>query len=290
MNPFASFILQRLHRCLLLGLLLSGPVFAQTDDAPPASSHDGPAYVTQARKAIDDVLAKPEFDRTRIVKRPKLKELPPEKNNSLLDAFLKWLDKLFQGNSQSEPQSKSKSDSRTKSKSSDSSKKSSSDLGQIFAQSGQMILWLLAFVLIALLVIYSRHWLPFFGWRRSRADSLSSIRQVDSVLEFTEMLPEDIATVAERYWNEGKKVKALSLLYRGTIELLTAHHRIDFPQGATEEEIRLLVGSALPSLKEDFGSIARAWLRLAYAHRPPADIVDLLAGFSRLRQAGGTVS
>ncbi|MCL2161269.1 MAG: DUF4129 domain-containing protein [Betaproteobacteria bacterium] len=281
----ASVIL-RLHRCLLLGLFLSGPVFAQTGDAPSASGHDSPAYVTQARKAIDDVLAKPEFDRTRIIKKPKLKELPAEEDNGLLDAFLKWLDKLLQDNSQSESQS----DSRSKPKSSDSSRKSSNDLGRVFAQSGQMILWLLAFVLIALLVIYSRHWLPFFGWRRSRADSMSSIQQVDSTLESAEALPEDIATVAERYWNEGQKVKALSLLYRGTIELLTAHHCIDFPQGATEEEIRLLVGSALPSLKEDFGSIARAWLRLAYAHRPPADIVDLLAGFSRLRQAEGTAS
>jgi len=275
MKPCAPFILQWFNRCLLLLLLLSGPVSAQTINAPPTPDHPAsvsgrasPAYVSQARKTIGDVLAEPEFDRTRIVKAPKLKESPNDKEKGVFDAFIEWLTKLLRGDS----------------------KNTLSNGNQTLALAGQVVLWLLAFGLVALLAIYSKYWLPFFGWRRFRANLLPPVQQTDSVLEISEALPEDIATAAERRWKDGQKEEALSLLYRGTIELLTAHHRIDLPQGATEEEIRQIIGCAMPAFKDDFGNIARAWLRLAYAHRPPADIVGLLAGFSRLQQTGGAVS
>ena len=271
MKPVA--ILRWFSLCLLLG----GPVSAQTPDhsAPPSAS---PAYVEQARKTIDTVLAEPEFDRTKIIKEPRIKDSPADessanKGKSLLDRFLDWLIKRLNNRSQDTSQANS-----------------IPFFAQLFAQFGQIVLWLAAFVLVALLVIYAKHWLPFFGWSRSRATPSSPVQQTDSALEIDVALPEDIITAAERCWKEGKQAEALSLLYRGAIELLTTHHRIDLPQGATEEEIRLLVGRAMPSFKEDFGNIARAWLRLAYAHRPPADIIDLLTGFSRLQQARGVAS
>jgi hypothetical protein len=240
--------------CLLLGLFLSGQVSAQID-APPAAKHPKPvpgqavpAYVAKARKAIDAILAEPEFDRTSTIKRKKHKEKPPA-----------WFSNLSKG-------------------------------GQFFALFLEIALWLLLLGLLVLLVAYLRHWLPFFGWRRPRDSTSPPGRQSDSALEIAEALPEDLITAVECFWREGKKEKALSLLYRGTIELLTARHRIDLPQGATEEEIRLLVGNAMPSFKNDFSNIARAWLRLAYAHRPPADIAELLAGFRHLQQAEGAAS
>ncbi|MDR2881547.1 MAG: hypothetical protein LBV29_06570 [Azoarcus sp.] len=256
------FILRWLNSCLLLGLLLSVPVSAQTPDAPHAPNrpvlapnHARPAYVTQARETIDAVLAEPEFDRTRITKVPKpRKPSSARKDAKLFDIDLTRLH----------------------------------GIGRLISQAGEIILWLLAFGLIVLLVIRAKHWLPFLDWRRSSANPLPPAQS--SVLEIVAALPEDIATAAERCWKEGRKEEALSLLYRGAIKLLTAHHRVDLPQGATEEEVRLLVGNAMPSFKDDFGNIARAWLRLAYAHRPPADIAGLLAGFGRLQQAGGVTS
>ncbi|MDR2014634.1 MAG: hypothetical protein LBP99_03295 [Azoarcus sp.] len=269
MKPFSSFLLQWL--CLLFGLFLSGPASAQAVDAPPApndpasvSGQASPAYVAQARKTIDAVLAEPEFDRTRTIK------VPQFKNDAFLEWFFKRLSKYLSGNSEASSQS--------------------SDLGQFFAQTGQIVLWLLVFGLIALLVVYSKHWLPFFSWRRLRANPLLPLaRQSDNALEIAVALPEDIATAAEHCWNEGKKDEALSLLYRGTIELLAERHRVEPPQGATEEEIRLLVSNVLPSFKDSFGNIACAWLRLAYAHRPPADIIGLLAEFRHLQQTGEVV-
>jgi hypothetical protein len=251
--------------CLLFGL--SGQVFAQTADAPPApddpasvSSHARPAYVARAQKTIEAVLAEPEFDRTRTIKVPRFKKSSADKEKSFFDALFERLFKRSRN-------------------------------GSNIAQTGEVILWLLVFGLIALLLLYSKHWLPFLSWRRFRANpSIPTASQSDSALEIAEALPEDIATAAERCWNEGKKDEALSLLYRGTIELLAERHRIEPPQGATEEEIRLLVGNAVPSFKDAFGNIAHAWLRLAYAHRPPADIANLLTEFSRLRQAEETVS
>ena len=276
MKPFTSLISRWLNPCLLLGLLLSGSLSAQTADPPltpdnpaSASAHATPAYVAQARKTIDAILAEPEFDRTRIIKIPKLKESSPDKEKNFLERFIRWLIKFLKKFSSNDSQN---SDNR------------------FFAQFGQIIMWLLAFGLIVLLVIHSRHWLPYFGWRRSRAAPPSPVQQTDNLLETAVALPEDIAATAERLWKEGKKDEALSLLYRGTIELLTAHHRIDLPQGATEEEIRLLVTDAMPSFKNDFSNIARAWLRLAYAHRPPADIAELLAGFGRFQQIGRSAS
>jgi hypothetical protein len=273
MKALCSFLL----RCCLL-FSLSGPLSAQTADIPPApndpasvSGHIGPAYVAQARKSIDAVLAEPEFVRNKTIKVPRFKESSADGGKNLFEAFLDWLSKrLRSGNSSQAP---------------------SPDPNQFFAQAGEIILWLLIFGLVVVLIIYSKHWLPFLGWRRFRTNpSLPAASQSDSALEIDEALPEDIATAAERCWNEGKKDKALSLLYRGTIELLTERHRIGPLQGATEEEIRLLVGNVMPSLKECFGNIARAWLRLAYAHRPPADIADLLTEFARLQQAGGAAS
>jgi hypothetical protein len=266
MKPVA--ILRWFSLCLLLGLF--GSVSAQTPDHS-ATVSTSPAYVEQARKTIDAVLAEPEFDRTRIIKEARIKDSPDDKKRGLLARFFDWLEKLLRGDSR------------------DTSSNKSSQASS-FALPGQIILWFLVFVLVALLLIYSKHWLPLFGWRRSRAVPSFPVQQTDSALEIDAALPENIVTAARRCWEEGRKAEALSLLYRGTIELLTAHHRIDLPQGATEEEIRLLVGSAMPSFKDDFGNIARAWLRLAYAHRPPADIIDLLAGFNRLQQAGGMAS
>ena len=262
MKSVAPRILRWFALCLLFGLF--GPASAQTPDHPATVPA---AYVEQARKTIDTVLAEPEFSRTRTVKEMKIKDSPDGKK-SLLERILEWLFKHFR----------------------DSPQNADPSSASFFAQFGQIGLWLLVFALVALLAVYAKHWLPFFGWSRSRAAPSPPVQQIDSALEITEALPEDIAATAERYWKEGKKTEALSLLYRGTIDLLTTLHRIDLPQGATEEEMRLLVASAVPSFKDDFGNIARAWLRLAYAHRPPVEIASLLAGFSRLRQVGGAVS
>jgi hypothetical protein len=252
MKSFSSLLFQC---CLLFGLFISDPVSAQEAvDAPPVTS---PAYVAQARKTIDAVLAEPEFDQKKTIKVPRRSK---------------------------EPSVKEKKSSRTLSP--DWKK-----FIEFIAQAGEVVLWLLVFGLVVLLVLTSKHWLPFLGWRHLRTrPSLPVARQSNSILEVAEVLPEDIDTVVKRCWNEGKKDEALSLLYRGAIELLAERHRIESPQGATEEEIRLLVGNVMPSFKECFGNIACAWLRLAYAHRPPADIIDLLADFDRLQQAGGTLS
>ncbi|MCL2590020.1 MAG: hypothetical protein FWD67_03845 [Betaproteobacteria bacterium] len=254
-------VLRWLSLCLLLAL--SGLLSTQSAGAPPApnnrasaSGQARPAYVAQAREMVDAVLAEPEFDRTQIIKKPKSKE------------------PLTQEPATQKPTTSGKS----------------SDRGNFFAQSGEIILWLLVFVLIVLLVVYAKHWLPFLSLRRSRGKSPHLSQQSDSVLETAVALPEDIATAIARYWREGKKDEALSLLYRGTIKLLSEHYRIDLPQSATEGEMHLLVSNAIPSFKDDFGNIVRAWLRLAYAHRPPADIVGLLAGFARLQQTEGVVS
>jgi len=294
MSPFAPSTLRWLL-CLLLSLSLVSPVFAQTTGSRPASRNPAsaqanPAYVAQAREMIDAVLAEPEFDRTQTIKVPVLKSKEPAtkeattgKKKNFLEAFIDWLLKRLSDNSQS---GNTKS-GNTKSKPGGDN---SSDLGQLFAKSGEIVLWLLAFGLIVLLLAYSKHWLPLLGLRRSRNKPLPLSQQSNSALETAVPLPEDIATAVERCWKESKKDEALSLLYRGTIELMKKRHRIDLPQGATEREMRWLVGNAMPSFKDDFGNIVLAWLHLAYAHRLPADIVDLLAGFGRLRQAGEAAS
>jgi len=265
-------VLRCFSLCLLFGL--STPASAQTAGTPPApndptSASSGPAYVAQARAMIDAVLAEPEFDRTRTVKELQLK---PDSATSSKKPTTKHSPTQKSGTKESSPTDKDWNYSLW---------------GSFFAKSGEIVLWLLVLGLVVLLVAYSKHWLPYLGLRSSRNKPLFLSRQSDSILETSVKLPEDIATAAERLWNEGKKDEALILLYRGTIELLTARLHIDLPQGSTEGEIHLLVGSAMPSFKDDFGNIVRAWLRLAYAHRPPTDIASLLAGFGRLQQAGG---
>lgn len=261
MKPFSPPVLRQFVLGLLASLfLLPAPAFAQTPHAPTAD--DYPPYVAEAQKAIDIILATPEFDQTRTIKELKAKK--PETGNG--SKFIEWLlDRL---------NSKDKSDKRDTS---------------LAAMSGEIILWLLAFGLLVFLAVHSKHWLPFLGWRRATArPARNPALQSGSALEPVEALPEEIATVAERCWREGRKAEALSLLYRGMIELLATRHRLELPQGATEEEMQQFAGRAMPSCKDDFEQIARAWLSLAYAHRPPADFNDLLAGFGRLQQTRET--
>ncbi|WP_020405344.1 DUF4129 domain-containing protein [Hahella ganghwensis] len=85
-------------------------------------------------------------------------------------------------------------------------------------------------------------------------------------------LPDSILDAVEALWQKGSQREALALLYRATISRLVNRFSLRFPPGATE-------GDCLRSVRhlnqEDifsyFSRLTRSWQALAYAHRVPSE-------------------
>jgi len=93
-----------------------------------------------------------------------------------------------------------------------------------------------------------------------------------------ESLPDDLAGVALQLAHSGELLKALSLLYRGTLSTLLHRDSVELVGGDTEEDcmrksLRQIPGPALAYLAR----LVAAWQRLAYAKRsvPETDIETL---------------
>ncbi len=246
--------------CAVLGVVLApASVFAAPtaeSAAPSVSSSPVPSsrpeFVNKARENIDAVLATPEFKHTDTIKVPKWQ---------LREWFRELLERWFGDSEASEEPI---------------------DWSKGFAMAGEILLWFAIFALIVFLLLRWKRWATFFGWSGKPRQEPPLRQQKTNALPEEIPLPDDIPTAAQRYWAQGRQAEALSILYRGTLALLIERHRVELPQGVTEQEIRQVVGRAIPSLRDYISELTRAWLRLAYAHRPPTEIGGLLAGFQRL--------
>jgi hypothetical protein len=78
---------------------------------------------------------------------------------------------------------------------------------------------------------------------------------------------------AWQLWQQGRQRRALSLLYRASLERLTIQHHIDFGSSATEEECLRTARKYLPTgeLLDFLQRLTRIWQRMAYAHRLPLE-------------------
>ncbi|MFZ5637727.1 MAG: DUF4129 domain-containing protein [Pseudomonadota bacterium] len=139
------------------------------------------------------------------------------------------------------------------------------------------LLWLLLGALALALALTARKWWP---WLRGVATlPPPEPAPVDSVpLADAEPLPPDIATVARRLWREGQPRRALALLYRASVEAMTARVGAHPPPGATEADC-LRLSRRLPEVedREAFQRVVRVWQYAAYGHTlPEADAFETL--------------
>ncbi|QNH11010.1 DUF4129 domain-containing protein [Xanthomonas sp. SI] len=145
-----------------------------------------------------------------------------------------------------------------------------------FAFVGEWGMWLLAGMLVLVLLLTAKHWLPWMrGSVRKRAPVETPV--VHAPVLSAEPLPDDVATIARRLWREGRQRDALALLYRASVATVCERANLVLPPGATEAQClrasRRLPDDADRSL---FARMVRTWQYAAYAARLPDD--DTFAG------------
>ncbi|AKC86898.1 DUF4129 domain-containing protein [Pseudoxanthomonas suwonensis] len=130
-------------------------------------------------------------------------------------------------------------------------------------------LWILAGVLLLAVVLTAPRWLPWLrGSLRRRRTVPTPVATV--VLAEPEPLPDDIASVARRLWQDGRQRDALALLYRGSVEAMSLQAGVELPPGATEAQcLRAARRLPLDAARELFAGVVRVWQYAAYAGRLP---------------------
>ena len=155
-------------------------------------------------------------------------------------------------------------------------------LARLLALLGEYGLWLIAGVLALLLAVTAKRWWP---WMRglARAPAAESAIVLSPLPEF-DALPADLAGEVRRLWREGRRRRALALLYRGGVEAMAARIGVTLVPGATEAEC-LRVARRLPDAgdRDAFARMVRIWQYAAYAQHLPEDdaFESLLADLSQ---------
>jgi hypothetical protein len=140
-------------------------------------------------------------------------------------------------------------------------------LSQLFGTMAEVILWVAAFVLVALAIYYLLKLIP-----EPRIADAPRYRPPDALFGFDlapESLPDDVAAAAKEMARAGRLREALSLLYRGALSSLVHRHHLPFDPGDTEGDCERAVRTNLPASADYFARLVQTWQGLAYAARRP---------------------
>jgi len=143
--------------------------------------------------------------------------------------------------------------------------------------------WVLLGIAVAFLVyLLARHfdlWGIFGRRRRVRQTPPDTVFGLDVR---PESLPQDLAAEALRLARAGDLLKALSLLYRGTLITLLHRDGLELVGGDTEDDCLRKSARRIPDAAYAyFVTLLSAWQRLAYARRPVTspEVEALCAGW-----------
>ncbi|WP_420008692.1 DUF4129 domain-containing protein [Xanthomonas sacchari] len=136
---------------------------------------------------------------------------------------------------------------------------------------GRWGMWVLAGILLLVLLLTAKHWLPWMRGTGRRRATLPAAPEHTPVLA-PQPLPDDVATVARRAWREGRHRDALALLYRASVATLCERASLVLPPSATEAQC-LRAAQRLPDDADRglFARMVRVWQHAAYAGRLPED-------------------
>ncbi|MBB5878544.1 DUF4129 domain-containing protein [Xanthomonas sp. 3498] len=142
---------------------------------------------------------------------------------------------------------------------------------QAIAFVGKWGMWVLAGILVLVLLLTARHWLPWMRGAGRRRAPVPAAPEHTPVLA-PQPLPDDVATVARRAWREGRHRDALALLYRASVATLCERADLVLPPSATEAQC-LRAAQRLPDDADRslFARMVRVWQHAAYAGRLPED-------------------
>ncbi len=158
------------------------------------------------------------------------------------------------------------------------------ELARWLAEGGRVIVWLLAAIAVAVLVVAARRWLAVHGdSMATRGARLPShVRELDIR---PESLPADIGAAVRELWLAGERRAALSLLYRGALSRLVHSYAVAIGDASTEGDCVRLARAALAPQRGDFvGTLVAAWQLAVYGDRLLATehVLRLCADFDRL--------
>ncbi|MEO8309666.1 MAG: DUF4129 domain-containing protein [Caldimonas sp.] len=160
-------------------------------------------------------------------------------------------------------------------------------LARWLAESGRVVVWILAAIAIAVVVVAARRWLAVRGESAAgRGARLPShVRELDIR---PESLPLDIGAAVRELWLAGERRAALSLLYRGALSRLVHSYEVAIGDASTEGDCVRLARAALPPPRSDFvTALVDAWQLAVYGGRPLASehVLRLCADFDRFLPA-----
>ena len=142
------------------------------------------------------------------------------------------------------------------------------------------VLWIAMAVGAAVALYYAVRW--FQGWRGREIAARDPEQHARRIALGLHELPDDIPGAAERAWQDGDFVKALSLLYRGALRFLVDDRALKLPAGLTEGEcLRAVTTQMQAPVAGGFTAVTRAWSAAAYAGRRPDSLDSLLITFAQ---------
>ena len=137
------------------------------------------------------------------------------------------------------------------------------------AASVRMIVWVLAAILAAFIVIYVLRVLRT-RVAEARGNSFIAPSHVRDLDIRPESLPSDIGAAALQLWERGEQRRALALLYRGLLSRMVHAHRAPVRDSTTEGECIQLARRCLPAAAGAFAAtLVVTWQRAVYGGRFP---------------------
>lgn len=142
-------------------------------------------------------------------------------------------------------------------------------LGKGLAWIVKGVFYLILFAAVVWLIINHQRWL---NWMRGikPAPRYQPPAQLFGLDIRPESLPDNIAEAAQKLWQAGDALGALSLLYRGALSRLAQHEQVTLKISDTEGDCLLIIQrTQTQAISGYFAQLTRAWQSVAYAGRAP---------------------
>lgn len=150
------------------------------------------------------------------------------------------------------------------------------------AESGRLLLWTVAALLVGLLAIYLARLIRDRGLAQlpRRFVAPTHVRDLDIR---PESLPDDVGAAARASFARGERRAALALLYRGLLSRLVHEYAVPIRASSTEGDCLVLATPRVPEATARYGArLIATWQGAVYGGEPPfeAEVEALCAEFA----------
>ena len=132
-------------------------------------------------------------------------------------------------------------------------------------------MWIAVAILLIIVFLARDRWLPYLGLPGFSPAAERKIFLAGGELT-ADQLPDDIVATVLKTWRAGRKRKALSLLYRGSVFCAVTEHGVRLPRSATEGAcVRAVAAQTDASRANFFRRVVHVWVQCAYGDLDPDD-------------------